>query len=230
MRNFKEYITNDTVPSDTKTLPTRPEVPLFSDKDTVPEQLIDMTSIGTPLFIHPEQTIRNSSGKPIGLTFVSALGIVDAPDTQAKTYMTDYDKVSDFVRQLSDVDSVKTDTGFRATWTISMGMSVISLGIEYTLEYDWVDDRAIVFHDVSGDLDHVYGSQEWIPYKENKTLYFFTTAHEIGEGASYLAQLGNLIPNREIAIGVMVGGLGVEKHIKWLNEQLKKNEPIKEES
>jgi hypothetical protein len=110
-----------------------------------------------------------------------------------------------------------------ATWYVSVGFGPLSVGFDYRLSYEWKNDEALVFERIAGDLDHVYGAQELISYQNDKTLYFLTSAHEIGERASYLVKMGNLLPNRQIAVGVAFAGIGVERHIKWANEQIEQS-------
>ncbi len=219
VRNFKEYITPKITDFDTNSLPTSPDVPLFSE-NSVPNQLIKLSKKGTPLIIHRDRFIRDVSGEPLRLRFVSGMGVLEAPSSRAKKLMTQYDKVKNFVSPVSSVEAKQTDTGLIANWNASFGLGPLSVGFEYKLDYDWETNQALVFRQLSGDLDHVYGAQEWIPYKKKKTLYFLTSTHEIGERAGLLVRLGNLIPNRQIAVGVAFAGIGVEKHINWANEQI----------
>lgn len=223
MKNLREHVTS--TPSVTTTASTEPDVPLFAG-GSIPDQLVHFTERGTPMVIHPEQYIQEKSGDTLGLSFVSAVGAVNGSEGQAKEYLTRFEKFPDFVEQVSNVTAEETDAGHEATWELSMGLGVLSLGIDYSLDYEWQNEQSLVFRRTGGDLTHVYGALEWVPLEENRTLFFYTTATQIGENAGYLMKLGNLIPNKQIVIGVSAGALAVEKQIEWANDQLKrKNRP-----
>jgi Asp-tRNA(Asn)/Glu-tRNA(Gln) amidotransferase C subunit len=219
MKNLREHVAQKPDRREATEAPTDPDVPLFSE-GRVPDQLTEFARRGTPMIVHPEQTIRESSGDTLGLSFVSAVGVANGSTEDAKEYLTRFEKFPDFVNQVSSVQATKTDSGYRATWELSMGLGVMSVGIDYSLDYSWVNNDSLVFRRTAGDLTHVYGALEWIPIKENRTMFFYTTATQIGENAGYLLQLGNLIPNKQIVIGVSAGALAVEKQIDWANDQL----------
>lgn len=219
MKNLREHVVQQPEPTKASDVPTEPKVPLFS-KNSIPDQLTEFAQKGTPMIVHPEQTIRESSGDTLGLSFVSAVGVANGSMKDAKKYLTRFEKFPDFVNQVSSVQATETDTGYRATWELSMGLGVMSVGIDYSLDYSWVNDNSLVFRRTAGDLTHVYGGLEWIPIEEDRTMFFYTTATQIGENAGYLLQLGNLIPNKQIVIGVSAGALAVEKQMDWANDQM----------
>ena len=219
MKNLREKLVPKSAESKQDSVPNQPDVPLFSQKP-VPQQLINYTEQGTPMVVHPEQKIREASGDSIGLSFVSAVGVAEGSMKESKQYLTRFEKFPDFVDQVYSVQATETDTGYQATWELSMGLGIMSVGINYSLDYSWANDHSLVFRRTSGDLTHVYGALEWVPLEKNRTLFFYTTATQIGENAGYLMQLGNLIPNKQIVIGVSAGALAVEKQINWANEQL----------
>lgn len=220
MKHLRDQIMKEAEADTSDSLPRRPDIPLMAQKQSVPDQLTRLTSMGTPMIIHPDRTIRQASGEPLDLTFVTAIGTIRGPRDKAKELLTRFEKFPDFVEQVSSVSADTTDTGFRATWNLSMGLGILSVGIDYRLAYDWIGDQSLVFHSIGGDLDHVYGALEWQPVTENKTLFFYTTATQIGENAGYLVQLGNMIPNKQIVIGVSAGALAVEKQIDWANKEI----------
>lgn len=220
MKHLRDKISEETRSDTSDSLPASPDVPLLARADSAPEQITQLTELGIPMIIHPNQTIRQQSGEPLDLTFVTAIGSVSASQKRAKELLTRFEKFPDFVEQVSYVNADDTDTGYEATWSLSMGLGILSVGIDYRLAYDWTSDRSLVFRRIGGDLDHVYGALEWQPISTDRTLFYYTTATQIGENAGYLVKLGNMIPNKQIVIGVSAGALAVEKQIKWANQQL----------
>lgn len=220
MENLKDHLAHNTNPDTDQIVGKSPEIPLFA-KNTIPPQITEFTEIGTPMIIHPDQQILEKSGSTLDLSFVTAIGTAKGNLNQSKELLTRFEKFPDFVEQVYSVESTRTDTGFRADWTLDMGLGLLSVGIDYSLDYRWKNKNSLVFRRTSGDLDHVYGALEWVPLQENETLFFYTTATQIGERAGYLVKLGNLIPNKQIVIGVSAGALAVEKQMKWVNDQLK---------
>ncbi|MFB6226857.1 MAG: SRPBCC family protein [bacterium] len=198
---------------------TVPTIPAVLQNEKHHASLESLTGTGTPMFIHPDQYLADD-GDSINLIFSSTVDLVKGPPSRAKKLLTNFEKVPDFIRQLESVQANRTDTGFRANWTFNLGFGVASIPVGYRVEYKWESERRLTFRRLSGDFKHIYGAYEWASVDDNKTLYAFSSASHIGEDAPSLVKLGNLIPNRQIFMGVTLGAIGVENGVKWANEQL----------
>jgi ribosome-associated toxin RatA of RatAB toxin-antitoxin module len=225
MRAVRKRIedTSEMKPDTRANLPKDVDIPTFNDRDIPVSSIKSLYNLGTILFVHPDRWIR-SEGNPLGIKFVSAMGVANVKLDRARSLLTQFEKFPRFIEQVSSVQSETVTNGYKATWNLSIGMSVLSAGINYKLRYQWKDPatkRTLKFRILpGGDLDHVYGALEWIPAGKNKTIFVYTVASQIGENASYLVQLGDLIPNRQLVMGVSSGALAVEKQMKWINETM----------
>ncbi|MFB6347172.1 MAG: hypothetical protein ABEK50_15725 [bacterium] len=203
-----------------ETLASAPNIPTFADRKLPLSSLRSLYDLGTLLFVHQPQRIR-TDGDSLSIQFVSAMGVADTALKQSRRLLTQFENFPRFVEQVSSVESQTTEYGYKAKWHLDIGLSILSAGIDYQLEYRWrnKDKRTLEYRiQPGGDLDHVYGALEWIPVNPSKTIFFYTVASQIGENASYLVKLGNFIPNRQLVVGVSSGALAVEKQMKWIRE------------
>lgn len=205
-----------------------PEPSVVRDTPVIPTVLADtghhgalatLTEEATPMFIHPGQPLDNN-GDTINLIFTSTVDTVEGPIDGARRLLTRFEKVPDFIRQLESVDATRTDTGFVADWQFDLGFSLASIPVSYRVAYRWENQNRLTFRRISGDFQHIYGAYEWARLSEDRTLYAFTSASHIGENAPSLVKLGNLIPNRQIFMGVTLGAIGVENGVTWANDRL----------
>ncbi|MFB6346802.1 MAG: hypothetical protein ABEK50_13740, partial [bacterium] len=120
---------------------------------------------------------------------------------------------------VSNVDSREVPDGFEATWTLDLGIKLISLSFSYSLKYTWESDTILSFRRISGDLKHVYGSLEWEAVDENRTLFFYTPATEIGQDDSMLVKMAESLPHRQIVVGVSAGALTVKSQAAWIKSR-----------
>lgn len=205
------------------TPPSTPEIPTFTDKSLPKSSLQSLYNQGTLLFVHRPRLIQNNEDG-LDIQFVSAMGIANAPLERSRQLLTRFENFPRFVEQVSSVESRQTEYGYNADWHLSIGLGFLAAGIDYQLDYRWQNQkkkRALKYKiQPGGDLDHVYGALEWAPVNSSKTIYFYTVSSQIGKNASYLVKLGNLIPNRQLVIGVSSGALAVEKQMEWINNEM----------
>lgn len=210
---------SENTPTDTRPLRADPAIPtVFKDKSRI-QPLATLTESGIPMFVHPTQYISDN-GDSINLIFTSTIDLVKGPIEPAKNYLTRFEKVPNFIRQLKSVESVRTDTGLVATWDFNLGFSILSIPVSYRVAYKWTHTDRLVYRRIEGDFEKIYGAYEWHSLSENRTLYAFSSASHVGEDAPSTVQLANLIPNRQIFMGVTLGAIGVENAVAWTNRQL----------
>ena len=53
----------------------------------------------------------------------------------------------------------------------------------------------------------------------DRTLTIYTTGSQLGDKAPAVLKLGNLIPNRQVVVGVSSAALIVEKQAAWMAAQ-----------
>lgn len=207
---------------------SRPTVPSVLGETTHHSTLRTLTEYGTPMFIHPDQYI-SSNGDSVNLIFTSTVDTVRGPAKRARALLTRFEKVPDFIRQLESVSTTETDTGFVADWYFDLGFGIASIPVSYKVAYEWRSTNRLTYRRVSGDFEHIYGAYEWATTGDSETLYAFSSASHIGENAPSLVQLGNLIPNRQIFMGVTLGAIGVENGVQWVNDQIHRSESTRNE-
>lgn len=199
----------------------RPVIPAVLADTDHNSTLHTLTRTGTPMFIHPDQFIRDD-GDSINLIFTSTVDLVRGSPDEARDLLTNFEKVPDFIRQLETVNATRTDTGFVADWNFDLGFGIASIPVGYRVVYEWEGSNRLTYRRIQGDFKHIYGAYEWRQQSDTSTLYAFSSASHIGEDAPSLVKLGNLIPNRQIFMGVTLGAIGVENGVNWANKTLRK--------
>lgn len=199
-------------------LPDEPDVPRLANRDIPREALVSLAEQGTLMYVHPLQWIRDKD-RALDLQFVSGIGLMEAPLEETKEFSTQFERYPEFVDQVSNVDSRETREGFEATWTLDLGIKIISLSLSYSLDYRWQDETTLSFRRTGGDLSHVYGTLEWEEVAEDRTLFFYTPATQVGQDDSLLVRMAEAIPNRQMVIGVSAGALAVRNQARWIQNQ-----------
>lgn len=205
-------------PSSVEDLPDEPDVPRLANRDIPRAALVNLAENGTLMYVHPLQWIRDGD-RALDLRFVSGIGLMEASLEDTKVFSTEFERYPEFIDQVSQVESEETPDGFNATWTLDLGINILALSLSYSLEYTWEDDTTLSFRRTGGDLQHVYGALEWEAVNDDRTLFFYTPATQIGQDDSLLVRLAEAIPNRQIVIGVSAGALAVKHQAEWIKNQ-----------
>lgn len=201
-------------------LPEEPSTPLFTEDRASLESLTPLTERGTVMKVHPKQWIRDE-GDSLEVTYVSGIGLMDIPFEEAREFTTDFERYTDFIQQVGRVECREESNGeIVGTWTLDLGINVLSIGLEYTLRYTPASDRALTFRRIKGDIQYVSGALEWVSLEEDRTLFFYTTATQVGSGDSFIVKMANILPHKQIVIGVAAGAMAVEKLVEEANERL----------
>lgn len=176
---------------------------------------------GTVVFVHPEQWIMTGEG-PKDFVFVSAAALVNKPRDFARKYALQFERYGEFFSQVSKVKATAKDDAISVDWRLKLGFGVLAVPIDYTLAYTRVqpaDPNVMTFSRQKGDIHFIYGSWEFMEPAPDETLVFYTTASELGDKASAILKLGNLVPNRQITIGVSSAAIIVENLAPWIEKQ-----------
>jgi hypothetical protein len=113
-----------------------------------------LAKLGTLMLIYQKQQIPEKKGSdPVDLLFISAGRVVQAPIEQAKAMTLKFERYHKFFDQVDEVDVKKVDNSIIADWELELGFGVISIGIEYALEYHWRDKNTLDFSRLS-ECDH----------------------------------------------------------------------------
>jgi ribosome-associated toxin RatA of RatAB toxin-antitoxin module len=210
---------SDTPPQDTDDLPEEPSIPILTDDGRSLEALAPLTEQGTLIKVHPHQWI-NDEGSPLDITFVTAIGLMETDAETARHHSRNFEKYPDYIDQVSTVTPSRDDDGnLIARWELDLGVNILSIGLDYTIKYLSHSEKALKFHRLDGDIEHVYGALEWVEIEEDRTLFFYTTATQVGSGDSFIVQLANILPHKQIIIGVAAGAMAVEKLVNRVNEK-----------
>ena len=79
----------------------------------------------------------------------------------------------------------------------------------------------MVYRRTHGELEHNYGSWEWMPLGADSTLVLQTVAAKTGKKDSFLLKLSNLLPNSQIVLNASTNIFIIENQIPWIKKQLK---------
>lgn len=204
----------------TENLPDNPTVPLFTDNGRSLESLRPLTRNGTLMKVHPNQWIRDVDD-PLNVRFVTGIGNMNVDRDRAIDYSTDFASYTNYIEQVSQV-RMETDSSDRkiAHWTLDLGIKILSISVRYTIEYLRKNDNVLEFRRTEGDIRYIYGALEWMEIDEQETLFFYTTATQVGSGDSFIVRLANVLPHKQIIIGVTAGAMAVKKlceHVNSLN-------------
>jgi ribosome-associated toxin RatA of RatAB toxin-antitoxin module len=192
-------------------LPEDPETPFFTDQSEDLVSLVPLAERGTVMKVHPQQWIRDE-GSPLEVTYVSGIGLMDRPFEEAQAFTTDFERYADFIQQVGRVETREEGNGeIIGTWMLDLGINVLSIGLDYTLRYTPVSEKALSFRRIEGDIQYVSGALEWEPVGDHRTLFFYTTATQVGSGDSFIVKMANILPHKQIVIGVAAGAMAVEK-------------------
>lgn len=207
-----------TPPSDIKGLRRDPVIPLYSRGDLPEDVLRSLAARGTVLFIHPTQWLATASG-PLDLVFVTAVRPVPVDLPEARRLARSFDRYPEFFEQVRGAKVTPTPKGLMVDWHLGIGLGILAIPVKYRLEYVDVGPATMPFRRVSGDLDYVWGAWEWLADGDDRTLAIYTTGSQLGDKAPAVLKLGNLIPNRQVVVGVSSAALIVEKQAAWIAQQ-----------
>lgn len=199
-------------------LPADPEVPLFQGTEFPRDSFRDLAGTGTLMYVHPTRWIREDD-HALDFRFVTGIGLMEKPPDRVKSLTTQFGRFPEFIDQVSRVDAREVEGGYEATWHLDVGVSLLPLSLQYSLDYEWEGSNSLPFRQTDGDLRYVYGALEWEPVAEDRTLFFYTTATQVGRKDSTLVQFAKLLPHLQIIIGVSTGALAVKKQVEWVNAQ-----------
>lgn len=205
-------------PVDVKGLRPEPVIPLYSRGELPEDVLRSLAARGTVLFIHPTQWLATASG-PLDLVFVTAMRPVPVDLPEARRLARSFDRYPEFFDQVRSAKVTPTPKGLTVDWHLGIGFGILAIPLKYRLEYVDVGPATMPFRRVSGDLDYVWGAWEWLADGDDRTLAIYTTGSRLGDKAPAVLKLGNLIPNRQVVVGVSSAALIVEKQAIWIAQQ-----------
>lgn len=209
---------SDSPPENSEDLSDDPSIPLLTKEDYSLESLVPLTEQGTLIKVHPQQWI-NDNGSPLDITFVTGIGLMEAGIEEAKSHSRNFEKYPEYIEQVSQVTPRRDEDGdLVATWELDLGVKILSIGLEYTIKYVPSTDYSLTFHRLDGDIEHVYGALEWEEVEDGRTLFIYTTATQVGSGDSFVVKLANILPHKQIIIGVAAGAMAVEKLVNRIND------------
>lgn len=209
---------NPTPPADATGLRRDPVIPLYSRGDLPEDVLRSLAARGTVLFIHPTQWLATAAG-PLDLVFVTAVRPVAASLPEARRLARSFDRYHEFFEQVRGAKVTPTAKGLLVDWHLGIGFGILAIPLKYRLEYVDAGPATMPFRRVSGDLDYVWGAWEWLADGDGRTLAIYTTGSQLGDKAPAVLKLGNLIPNRQVVVGVSSAALIVEKQADWIARQ-----------
>ena len=181
-----------------------------------------LANLGTLMLIHPKQQIPGKEGSdPIDLLFISAGRVIQAPIEKAKAMTLKFDRYHEFFDQVDEVDVTKMGDSIIADWELELGFGIISIGIDYVLEYHWRDRNTLDFSRLSGDIEYIHGSWEWFALDDETTLFFYTNASVVGDDAGMILKFANLIPNKDLVLGSSAAVVLAENQAPWIEKNAK---------
>ncbi len=194
-----------------------PTIPLLTN--TYMKRIARLASYGTVMFVHPEQKFKSHLGL-VDLTFVSGGGIVRCSLDDAKKFTTQFNRYREFNESVKNATITNKKDGFFIDFEMKLGGNILSVSIDYTLDFTWLSENKLVYRVVKGDVTHIYGIWEWIPLENDRTLLMHTGAYRTGEDDSILLRLGDKLPNGQIIVGANVNLVVIEKQIPWIEKQI----------
>ncbi|MDD5225244.1 MAG: SRPBCC family protein [bacterium] len=156
--------------------------------------------------------VITNEDKSGNLTNVTAGIRIDAPVSEVWQIITDYNRYHEFLPQTKRVRILRQsgDTA-EVEYNLKLAVSVVGIGIDYTLKHTHQKPDRISFERISGDLSEVRGGWEFIPAAGGeKTLAFYSVYSDLkslGRVASFALKQG---PSMELAINVSTAVLTVK--------------------
>lgn len=130
------------------------------------------------VIVHPVQQRRvEKDGKTVvkPTQFVTAGVLVRAPLEVVRSVVLDFEKHTAFLPQAKSIRVVAREGDkTQVAYELALTFFVVTVGVDYTLEYTTQPNGAITWRVVSGDLDEDYGAWEFVPVDEGSTLVFYT--------------------------------------------------------
>jgi ribosome-associated toxin RatA of RatAB toxin-antitoxin module len=179
-----------------------------------------LAETGTFMLVHPVQYWKDKKGKTRELLFTSAGAIVNMPAAKAKETVLHVERLPEYLPQ--QVDRVTPVAGAPVpTYDLKLkvGISILTVSVNYTLAYDPVTPLAVSFRDVKGDMAIVRGAWEFFDVGDGKSLVYYTTASIVGQDASAILRVGEDKPNRDLIVGISSTALTIQKLLPWLAKQ-----------
>ena len=105
-------------------------------------------------------------------------------------------------------------------WRLRIGFAIFKFNFDFTLDYKWLNDNAIIFECVGGDLEYNFGSWEWFSIDDNTTILCFTTAVPLGKKSPFFMKFTKMIPNSQVLMGASTTAVTIEKLRKWIESQI----------
>jgi hypothetical protein len=195
-------------------------IPLLSEGAlAIPaDAMLGLAKMGTVIFIHPTQWFQSADG-PMDFVFVTAAVKVKAPLEKVTELSTRFESYKDFFEQIAKVKAKPTPTGFDVDWRLKLGFGILAVPVDYSLRYERKTPLVMPFHRTKGDLTYLWGAYEWMKPAEDETLVFYTTGSQLGDKAPAIIKLGNLVPNRQVTVGVSSAAVILEKLAPWVEKQ-----------
>ncbi len=204
-----------------KEMQKTPRIPLLSTSGSAESvaAMRRLAEVGTFMLIHPVQWLEGKKGKPQEFLFMSAGAITPFPVDRLKTLTTAYERIPEYLP--NQVDSVKrvAGEGGEYDFKLKIGISILTVGVRYRLAFEEQSPVAITFHNVAGDMEHIYGAREFFDLGDGKSLFFYTTGSVMGEDAPAILKVGQDAPNRDLIIGISSTALFMQKLLPWLEKQ-----------
>ncbi len=215
-----EKTLKESAPKSMFTKSSRP--PQISELGVSATTFKSLAKIGTLMLIHPKQQIPKKEGSdPVDLLFISAGRVVQVPIEKAKAMTLKFDRYHEFFDQVDEVDVKEIGGNIVADWELELGFGVISIGVDYVLEYNWRNKNTLDFSRLSGDIEYIHGSWEWFSLDNETTLFFYTNASVVGDEAGMILKLANLIPNKDLVLGSSAAAVLAENQAPWIEENAK---------
>lgn len=196
-----------------------PQVPYY-DADEV-EAISQLTGFGMVLVLHPLSDFRDSFGST-KLEYISVIKKVNVPVNASKILTTNFESYVDFLPPLVELDHRKTKKGFETDWYLKLKFGLLALPIEYSMNYAWLGENYLYFYLTQGDIESVYGSLQWYPFKNQQaaSLFSYTLAIDIGDDLPVVLSILNKIPRRSLLSGIFMGAMFMENQSQWIEAQI----------
>jgi len=214
-----EHAVKPTSP-DVKTLPEAPVIPVLTQSKLPVDTIQLLSRIGTLVFVHPVQWIKNTNNEAVAVKFVTAAGRIQGPLEAVKPLVSDYSRYPEFMYQVKYAKRKLTYDGMIVDWRLKLGFAIFKFYLDFILDYEWKSNTVLLYHCKEGDLEYNYGAWEWFRLSDNQTMTFFTTAIPIGKRAPMIIRFTKMIPNSQVVMGASTTVVAIEKMTPWVEDQV----------
>lgn len=189
-----------------------PQIPVFNVEER--KAIALLSEFGMTLVLHPKRNFKSNS-EVITLEYISLINKDKTSVENHQGLLFDFDNYVDFLPQLDQIHHEKADTGFYTEWYFKYKFGILTLPVQFSLDYIWLDKNSLYFYLVDGDFESFYGSLCWYSINDDP-LFQYTLAINIGNNLPFSLKVLSKLPRSSLLSGLFMGTSFVESQKQWI--------------